>query len=48
MPDNREIVLEALLLHDKGEYRIKLLNNTINIHILRDWRELYQSVFTAR
>ena len=30
MPDNREIVLEALLLHDKGEYADKIIKSILD------------------
>ena len=49
MTDNREIVLEALLLHDKGEYADKIIKNILDkySYLERFERSFINRVFTG-
>ena len=49
MPDNREIVLEALLLHDKGEYADKIIKSILDkySYLERFERGFINRVFTG-
>ena len=49
MPDNREIVLEALLLHDKGEYADKIIKSVLDkySYLERFERGFINRVFTG-